>query len=194
MITLHPVILPVPEDKTHLTGREKVRFLSLHARKALAFSAGFSKIRLEDPVKDDDGVPLPSNGYYWSVTHKRLYVGGVVAPRRIGMDIEEIKPRSKSMFKKVAVDEEWGLSGAADPFHPFYRFWTAKEAVIKTLGSGLKDLLKIRVTQIPDEHHLILGFSNKPYLVEHYYFDRHIASIVKDGCRIEWKILSGTEA
>ena len=189
MIILHPVILSVPEEKTQLLGREKVTFLSLHARVALNLSAGYSRIKLGYLIKNYNGVPLPSNGFYWSITHKRLYVGGVVSPRSIGMDIEEVKPRSKSMFKKVAGQEEWALSDI-DPFSLFYRFWTAKEALIKTLGSGLKDLLKIRIVEIPDDHHLVLRFSEKTYLIEHYYFDRHIASIVNDGCRVEWKMLS----
>ena len=123
------------EEKTGLVGREKVAYLSRHARAALNLSAEFSRIRLGKLVKDDDGAPLSSNGYYWSLTHKRCFVAGVVSDARVGIDIEEIKPRHRGMFKKVAVPEEWELLDA-DPFHLFYRYWTAKEAVIKAWGAG----------------------------------------------------------
>jgi 4'-phosphopantetheinyl transferase len=188
MTTLHPVILPVPEEKTHFVGREKVAFLSRRARAALSLSAGYSHMELGELAKDEDGAPLPSNGFFWSLTHKRCFVGGVVSPQRIGMDIEEIKPRSKAMFKKVAVSCEWSLS-KEDPDDLFYRFWTAKESVIKAWGAGLKDLLKIRVIDIPDENNLTVRFSGKTRHIEHCYFNRHIASIVTDGCDIKWRIL-----
>ena len=189
MITLNPVILPVPEEKTRLVRREKVVYLSRHARVALNLSAEYSRVKLGKLTKDNDGAPLPSNGYYWSLTHKHCFVAGVVSPRRVGIDIEEIKPRHEGMFKKVARPEEWNLSDQ-DPFHLFHRYWTAKEAVIKAWGEGLKDLLKIKVVDIPDEKNLIVDFLGKTRSIEHFFFDRHIASIVKDGCRINWRLAS----
>lgn len=184
---LNPVILAVPPDKTGLAGREKARFLSAHARIALDMSARYSRMPLGELCKDEHGAPLASNGVFWSITHKRHYVGGVVSIGPVGIDIEEIKPRHPGMFKKVGVPEEWHLSDR-EPFHVFYRYWTAKEAVIKAWGDGIKDLLKIRVVEIPDEYNLVVRFGGKIRHVEHCYFDRHMAAIVKDGFEIRWRI------
>ncbi len=189
MDTLYPVILSVPQTNRHLTGREKVIFLSRHARAALNLSANYSQAVLDDLVKDNNGVPLPSGGYFWSLTHKPFYVGGVVSPNRIGLDIEQIKPCSQGLFKKVAVDEEWALEDT-DPYTLFFRFWTSKEAVIKSEGTGIKDLLRCHVVEISDENNLFIRFQGKIRHIEHCYFNDHMASIVKDNYKIEWRVLS----
>ena len=189
MNTLYPVILPVPKEKQNLTLREKVLFLSGHARGALHLSAKFSNTRLGDLRKNDGGVPLPSNGYYWSLSHKPFFVGGVVSLRCIGLDIEEIKPCSIGLFKKVAKKAEWDLEDT-DPYNLFFRFWTSKEAVIKSRGTGIKDLLKCRVVELLDENNLLIRFCGEEHHIEHFYFNGHIASITKDRYKIDWKILS----
>ena len=64
--TLYPVILPVPEEVREYKPRDRVIFLSAHARKALALSAQKSglDISLADYNKDPDGAPLPVDGIY----------------------------------------------------------------------------------------------------------------------------------
>lgn len=188
MNTLYPVLLSVPKEKRQLSGKEKVIFLSRYARVALQCSAMQSRVRIGDLNKDSDGVPLPTNGYFWSLTHKPLYVGGVVSPHPVGLDIEEIKPCSQGLFKKVAHQEEWNLDDA-DPYDLFFRFWTSKEAVIKTEGTGIRDLLRCRVVEILDPKNLLIRFQEKIRHIEHYYFHNHIASIVKDQYKIDWRVL-----
>ena len=83
--TLYPVILPVPEEVSAYKPRERVKFLSVHARKALALCAQTCGISLGELKKDDDGVPLPFDGIYWSVTHKKEYVGGVLSSQPAGI-------------------------------------------------------------------------------------------------------------
>ena len=61
---IYPVILAVPESASSLERREKVRYLSKYARKALKISAKKSGVLFSEPEKDEDGVPLPFNGYY----------------------------------------------------------------------------------------------------------------------------------
>ena len=182
---IYPVILPVPDKEQQLKGREKVSFLSKHARKALEISAKKSHIKLSDLKKDEKGVPLPFNGYYWSLTHKLKYVAAVIAPAPIGIDIEKIRPCSKALFKKTAHDNEWELSDT-DPFILFYRYWTSKESVLKASGTGIRDLSKCRIIQIIDDNHLVIDYRNKEWLIEHFYFDEHITSIVKNDFDVEW--------
>jgi len=185
---IYPVILTVPDKEQQFTGRKKVSFLSKHARKALEISAKKSHIKLSDLKKDEKGVPLPFNGHYWSLTHKLKYVAGVIAPTPIGIDIEKIRPCSKALFKKTARDKEWELSDT-DPFILFYRYWTSKESVLKASGTGIRDLSKCRIMQIIDDNHLVIDYRHQEWLIEHFYFDEHIASVVKNNLDVEWTIV-----
>ena len=182
---IYPVILAVPDKKQQLKGREKVSFLSKHARKALDISAKKSRIQLSCLKKDEKGVPLPFNGHYWSLTHKSKYVAAVIASTPIGIDIEKIRSCSKALFRKTARDSEWKLSDT-DPFILFYRYWTSKESVLKASGTGIRDLSKCRIISIIDDNHLVIDYRNQEWLLEHFYFDRHIASIVKNHFHVKW--------
>ena len=190
---IYPVILAVPDKDRCLTGREMVVNLSYHARRALEISARKSSVDLSDLLKDENGAPLPFDGNYWSLTHKPSYVGGVIAPKRIGIDIEKIRPCSKGLFKKTAHDREWALSDT-DPFELFYRYWTSKESVLKASGTGIRDLSKCRISRIIDDYNLIVDYDDKKWFIEHFLFDNHIASVVKNNCDVEWTLLNqGTE-
>lgn len=182
---IYPVILAVPDKELQLKGREKVSFLSKHARKALEISAKKSRIQLPCLKKDEKGVPLPFNGNYWSLTHKSTYVAAVIASSPIGIDIEKIRSCSKALFRKTARDSEWKLSDT-DPFTLFYRYWTSKESVLKASGTGIRDLSKCRIIRIIDDNHLVIDYRNQEWLIEHVYFDEHIASIVKNHFHVEW--------
>ena len=189
---LYPVILSVPEKNRLLTGREKVLFLSRYARKALAISARKKGFVLTEAAKDDHGVPKAYEGKYWSITHKDEYVAGVASLTSIGIDIEKIRPCSMALFKKTASQKEWALS-SEESYKLFFRYWTAKEAVIKLKGTGIKDLLRCRITEILDENHLIIKYMDERWLVEHFFFKGHIASVVKNSDIIEWMAWNGDE-
>ena len=190
---LYPVILAVPDKEQKLTGREKVANLSNHARRALEISAQKSCIELGDLTKNENGAPLPFGGNYWSLTHKPRYVGGVIAPTQIGIDIEKIRPCSKALFRKTANESEWGLSDA-DSFKLFFRYWTSKESVLKASGTGIRDLSKCRIVQIIDHNHLVINYEDRKWLIEHLYFDGHIASVVKNDFDVEWTIEPTTKS
>ena len=190
---LYPVILAVPDKEQKLTGREKVANLSNHARRALEISAQKSCIELGDLTKNENGAPLPFDGNYWSLTHKPIYVGGVIAPTQIGIDIEKIRPCSKALFRKTANESEWGLSDA-DSFKFFFRYWTSKESVLKASGTGIRDLSKCRIVQIIDHNHLVINYEDRKWHIEHFYFDGHIASVVKNDFDVEWTIEPTTKS
>jgi len=185
--TLHPVILAVPDTVNDLKPKERVTFLSRHARRALAISAEKSRIKLGELVQDERNAPLPFNGTFWSITHKTKYVGGVVAPSPIGIDIEKIYARAKSLYRKTASEAEWALADRS--LTTFFRYWTSKEAVLKAAGTGLKDLSKCRVIRIRDDHHLEIEYETQKWHLEHSYFEDHIASVVQNDFKINWAIL-----
>jgi 4'-phosphopantetheinyl transferase len=183
---IYPVILAVPETMMALKPKERVKFLSRHARRALEISAEKSNIRLNALEQDERNAPLPFNGSYWSITHKNEYVGGVVCPSPTGIDIEKICSRSESLFRKTADEAEWAL--ADKTFTTFFRYWTAKEAVLKAAGIGLRDLSKCRISRVPGPRHLDVEYDGDKWLIEHNFFNSHIASIVKNDFLIEWTI------
>jgi len=189
--TIYPVILSVPQNKRHLIGRKKVKYLSAYARDAIQLSAKKSKIVFSVITKDENGVPQPFNGSYWSLTHKSEYVGGVVAPAKIGIDIEKIKRCSKALFKRIADEKEWNLirSRQIDSKKLFFRYWTSKEAVLKALGTGFKDLSRCKIAQVVDDDNLVVNYKGNDWLVEHFFFRNYIASVVKNKFNIKWTLL-----
>ncbi|MCF8067231.1 MAG: 4'-phosphopantetheinyl transferase superfamily protein [Desulfobacterales bacterium] len=185
---VYPVILPVPEDIKSLTGRDRAAFLSKFARRALSISAQKCGVVFSDLEKDENGAPLPQGKNYWSVSHKPEYVAGVCTSEKIGIDIEKIRPVSDGLFIKTANDKERGLSDA-DPNVLFFRFWTAKESVLKAAGVGIRDLMKCQVMEIVSASRVALKYQNNIYYVSQYFFADHIASIVETGENIEWTLL-----
>jgi 4'-phosphopantetheinyl transferase len=186
---LRAVILTVPETARTLLPRERVAFLSRHARKALQISAAESHLKIGAALKDRDGRPQPVKGVYWSLTHKPTYVGAIVARRRVGIDIETIVQRkTETLLDKVADSDEWALIGSRS-WEGFHRYWTAKEAVLKADGTGLEGLSRCRVVAIPDANSLIVQIKRRRMSVEHFYFDGHIASVAKTAGTVHWTLL-----
>jgi len=186
-MTLYPVILPVAEARHGLSGKEKVARLSGLAREALRMSAERSGVVTGQLVKDGDDIPCPFDGNYWSLSHKPGCVAAVVSRGEVGIDVEEIKPRSESVFDLVASDGEWELGGERT-LDAFFRLWTAKEAALKAIGVGIGGLKACRVSSVPDDGHIVMNYRGRSFLVEQLRYDNHIVSVLKDNNEIEWII------
>ena len=184
-MTLFPIVLPVPSDPQPLKGRQKVALLSKQARQALRLSADRSGVVLQELSKDEDDVPRPSGSYHWSVSHKTKYVAAVISNNRIGIDIEEIKPRSQSIFGYVAGEEEWELCGGKS-WDALCRCWTAKEAVVKSAGTGLAGMRSCQVVSVPDKTHILIFYQDRLHTVEQLRYDGHIVAVLKDDNDVEW--------
>jgi len=185
---IYPVILPVPPEVQHLPPQQRVKSLSACARQALALSAERLGVRLGPLEKDDRGAPIPCHGHFWSLSHKPDYVGGVVAPAAIGLDIERLRPCSAGLRRKTADAAEWALMGHDDLQTTFFRYWTAKEAVLKTRGEGLRDLSRCRIDHILGPTRLRVGYAGKTWTVEHFFFEGHVAAVAAGGFRVEWTL------
>jgi 4'-phosphopantetheinyl transferase len=183
---IYPVILEVPEADRRLRGREKVARLSSLARLAVQLSASRSGIKLGELIKSPEGAPLPVAGYFWSLAHKTGYVAGVVADFPIGLDIEKIRPCLPGLYRMTADESEWKLGETVTDLL-FFRYWTAKEAVLKSVGIGLKALSKCRVIEIMDDYHLMLSYKHQVFTVEHLYFNGHIAAIISHPS-VQWTV------
>jgi 4'-phosphopantetheinyl transferase len=187
-MTLYPVVIPVSGAVQRLSGRNKVAALSERAREALRLSAERAGVVLGELRKDGDDVPLPFGEYHWSVSHKPRYVAAVIGPGRMGIDIEEIASRKENIFGYVASDEEWSLFGGKS-WDSLYRCWTAKEAVVKSTGTGLAGLKSCRVVDVPDGANVTLLFDGRLHRVEQLYHDGHIASVLREEDVVEWVVL-----
>ena len=182
---LHPVILAVPDTVQAWLGRRRVLALSRLARAAVRQSSRRAGGVLGRLDKNSDGVPLPSNGWHWSVAHKPVYVAGVAGPGPLGIDIEPVQPRVRNLFNKIADQREWRL-GSEDEWHLFYRFWTAKEAVLKAVGMGLKGLSHCRVITIDDPYRLTLDYKGKTWVVKQNMRHGHMAAVAANKILVDW--------
>lgn len=160
--------------------------LSRLARDSAMASASRSHLEVREFAKDEKGVPIPSGGVFWSVSHKENRVAGVVAKSPVGIDIEKIKPVSDRLIKRVVKPKESSLFRHTDPYAVFFKVFTAKEAVLKHTGIGLKGLSSIEVVGAPDENNLILMCSEQKYWVENYWFDGYLAAVTKNNTDINW--------
>ena len=187
-MTLYPVVMPVSGDVQRLSGRNKVAALSECARQALRLSAESAGVVLGELKKDGDDIPLPFDGYHWSVSHKPKYVAAVIGRGRMGIDVEEIEPRRENIFGYVAGEEEWRLFGGKS-WDSLYRCWTAKEAVVKSTGTGLAGLKSCRVDAVLDATSICLSFEGRSYRVAQMRVDGHIVSVLRGDSLVEWVVL-----
>lgn len=183
---LFPVIMKVPESERLPRGKKQVQTLSRLARQAALISAEKSGLVSNDFRKNEDGVPIPTNGIHWSISHKPGYVGGVVATEPVGIDIEQVRSVKDGVMEKIADELEWALAGGKAP-EAFFRFWTAKEAVLKATGVGFTGLGNCRIVRIVDDNCLIAGYDQRRFIVHQTWFAKgHIAAITGTGRLIQW--------
>lgn len=185
---LYPVITQVPLADQALKGRDKVVRLSQLARLALRRSSQISGLRLDTLPKDEDGVPLPVDGVYWSLSHKSEVVGGVAALAPVGIDLETLRPINAALMDRVADADEWYLTGDERCEKTFFRFWTAKEAVLKAEGKGFAGISRCRIVKIVDPTRMVLTFDGRPWPVAHLWFGDHVAAITSHHFTVDWRI------
>ena len=181
---IYPVILKVSLKNRKLTGREQVAFLQKHARQAVAVSARRGSVDLPAFEKDSRGAPLARNGIFWSLAHKPEYVAGVVAKTPTGIDIEKIRPVRAGLFERITDERERQLGPLSDEF--FYRFWTAKEAVLKATRMGLAGLSRCKIIRIVDADVLEVAINGIKWRVTHRIYDHHLISVTSDDHAIDW--------
>lgn len=185
-ISLNPVILAAGKTDPAWTRRQRIAALRQRSRQALFISARLSGVALGRLEKDKLGAPLPHHGIHWSLSHKEHYVVGVTAPYPVGIDIEMVKPVKDGLFERIADEDEWALAPARNSLF-FFRFWTAKEAVLKAIGKGMTALDHCRVTALIDEVHTHLSVDGSPWAVVHHWVDqRHLAALTTRGEPVCW--------
>ncbi|MFZ2631797.1 MAG: 4'-phosphopantetheinyl transferase superfamily protein [Desulfosalsimonadaceae bacterium] len=183
---IYPVILKTPPEQQAFSGKDRVLFLRQYARRAVVLSAEKKGVSLSALLNDPDGRPIPAGGFFWSLSHKPEIVAGVVAGQPVGIDIEMVRPAPPGLMKRITDAEERRL---AEPVTDlvFFRFWTAKEAVLKAVGVGLRGLSHCKIHRIMDEKTLIVSCHQKFWRVKHAFHDHHVASVACQNHPVEWR-------
>ncbi len=185
-MTLHPVILPISLEDQRLRGRARVLAQSRRAREALALSCEASGVVPGPLTTDVCGAPIPFGDTHWSLSHKSRFVAAVVGQTSIGIDIEEIKPRSEALYGAIAGAEEWAL--ADRNWETFFRYWTAKEAVLKTAGVGISRLRQARIHALLGTDELIVDYGAHLWPVTHVRFQDHIVALMRGDAEVAWEL------
>jgi phosphopantetheinyl transferase len=146
-----------PERPIVLTGAEQARLSKLRdagkrtdlARSLMAVRIGLADILGRSPADimiDRDALGAPSLAHvpecHLSISRTEGWSAFVLSgAAAVGIDIERVRPLSwRQMMGMVCSPRETGLLQdieEAAPL-PFYRLWTAKEALMKTTGQGFR--------------------------------------------------------
>ena len=164
----------------------------LCARLALQHCARRCRAPANGWEKDADGVPLPQEGFYWSVSHKGQWATAVIADGPVGIDIEHIVPRRRKLHVALADRTEWTIMGDRS-WDAFFRLWTAKEASLKASGTGIGEFSACRLVEVCDERHLTLQYEGRPWRIEHFYHAGHVAAVTCDIGPVNWCVVMGGE-
>ena len=91
---------------------------------------------------DGQGAPrllAPRSDHFVSVSGRGLWAGFGFAPRPIGIDLELLEPAGEVPWAVLTASERDGIQHLphGERAGAFLRHWTAKEAYLKALGTGL---------------------------------------------------------
>ncbi|MET7257549.1 type I polyketide synthase [Dyadobacter fermentans] len=159
---------------SRVAAKDATRMLLLRSRKEAYFPIEF-EIR-----SDEVGKPFldgsMTGGIHISLAHKNLEAVAIASEKGpVGIDIEEIQPRSAGFTEIVFTPTELALLEGRDQDEWMTRCWVAKEAFGKMLGKGLMgnpkayqieeingDALRIQDTWINTIKHFnyIIGWTN----------------------------------
>lgn len=171
-MALFPVIFEIsefhPENRLHL---ETLSRLARIAAQESAKKMGVSLSRFE---KTPDGQPMTEGGVSWSLSHKRSRVIGVASLEIIGIDCEEIKERGPLLEKAVVVPQEAALFRQRNL--TVVELFSAKEAVLKAHGQGIKDLWHCLLVAVTPQW-LQFDFLGKKLWVLQTHRENHVFSL-----------------
>ncbi len=184
---LRPILTPIAIDDS-LSGREKVERQRSTARRALSICAEQCGGQDGPWEQDANRVPLPNDGWYWSISHKPLLAGAVISDAPVGIDIEHIRPRGREdLWDRLANADEWKVAGERS-WEMFFRLWTAKEATLKANSRGIGGFEECRIVSVPDETHILCDYGNRQWRIEQYYHAGHIAAVTAGSLDVQWHL------
>jgi len=112
---------------------------------------------------EPDGKPVleQSDGWHFNLSHADGVLAFAIARCPVGIDVERSKPGRDvaglmaRYFTPIECSQFFALTEAKREAS-FLRGWTCKEALLKALGTGLRDLQRCAVDLDPDAPPLIV--------------------------------------
>jgi phosphopantetheinyl transferase len=213
---VQPVLIRVP-FQPGLSGSQKVERQRRFARIALDHCAKRAGVPAGEWPQTAERVPIPRDGYYWSIAHKPRFAAAVISRSPVGIDIEAITSRDSDLTSAVASSEEWAVikesrvpivQAARGPemsrdqeatkhkndfvfWRQFFEVWTAKEAVLKANSAGIGGLKSCRLSQIDKDGRFAMTFEDRNFKVEHFRYAGHIAACTCFDSRLQWHVIEG---
>ena len=185
---IRPTLIPIAIDDS-LSGREKVQRQRSAARQALSKCVEQCGGPEGPWEQDANRVPLPNDGWYWSISHKPLMAGAVISKEPVGIDIEHIKPRGREdLWDRLANAGEWEVAGERS-WEMFFRLWTAKEATLKANSRGIGGFEECRIVAVPDRTHVECEYGGQQWYIEQYYHAEHIAAVTAGCLDVQWHVV-----
>lgn len=89
---------------------------------------------------NEHGKPyLKNSDIYFNISHSGKVAVCAVSSVEVGVDVQQVKPVSDNLIKKVCTQEEYAHVTQSDGgvYQRFCRLWSVKESAIKCLGKGL---------------------------------------------------------
>lgn len=137
----------------HPAAREHFRRGRLAVRSLLAVALGCHPC--EVPIATGAYGKPEAAGVHFNVSHTAGVVAVAVAPTPVGIDVEAADPRrdfAGLVHRFFADEERQQFVRLPEPLRrrAFLRGWTCKEALLKGIGSGVRDLQNCAVCLDPD--------------------------------------------
>ena len=134
---------------------------------------------------------LNKKNIYFNISHSFNIAAIAVSNRNLGLDIEKIRPYDIRLVDKVICENGRNqLLKSPDDRSLFYKYWTAKESIIKYDGKGLSiDLRSIDVKKILDFQEknmkkFDVEISDVPML-QHFNIGEYVGCVYSKDIKIE---------
>lgn len=113
------------------------------------------------------GKPYIDNQHHFNFSHSGEYAICAISSDEVGCDIEAIGKYNNAIAKRFYHENEYAnlasLCSEAEQIDLFYRYWTAKEAFVKNIGTGIKTPLNSFEIVIGDSINVKQSINNQSY-------------------------------
>ncbi len=177
-----PQILQIAKDKYPYLTQEWLSDESIEARYHLLeyLSKEYSWHGVLEKEKNGKPIEFIIHNWewitvlYWSISHCAHYIAFIIADTPVGIDIAEYHERDTSLLS-IHRDSEYSILWGKN-WHNFYILWTAKEAIIKSIGGELDDMRDIWLIYSQGENISEFAMESKKYRIQSIIHDQYIIS------------------
>lgn len=143
------------------------RFVVAHGRlrQLLGSVSGVAPEKLRFVVGRNGRPDLAGGGPRFSLSHSESFGALAIAPFRVGLDIEAVRPLRLSIADAcftAAERDDLRRVAEEDRLPALLRCWTRKEAVLKACGAGLSALDTVGVSLLADEPARVTSMAGPP--------------------------------